>query len=123
MAKKAKTDTTNKAAAIRDYLKQNPGTGPTAIASALTSQGFPMKAGYVSVVTAKMKASKAKKKAAKAASRFTATTATLPPAPVATPSNSKALDALLVLYKAANGHGVGRIAVQDAFITALDALV
>ena len=61
MAKKAGKSRSggNKSQAIRDYLKQHPDAGPTAIASALNAQeGWKISAAYVSTIKNKTNSSK-----------------------------------------------------------------
>ena len=62
MAKKAaksrESSGGNKSQAIRDYLQQNSGAGPKAIAEALNSrEGWDISAAYVSTIKNKMKSS------------------------------------------------------------------
>lgn len=48
----------NKSQSIRDYIKSNPGQGPTAVADALNSrEGWKISAAYVSTIKNKMKPS------------------------------------------------------------------
>src|SRR5687768_15548795 len=47
---------TNKSQAIRDYIKENPDSGPTAVADALnTREGWKISAAYVSTIKNKLK--------------------------------------------------------------------
>ena len=56
MAKKAAKREVNKSQAIRDYLKEHSGVGPTAVAAALNSrEGWGISAAYVSTIKNKTK--------------------------------------------------------------------
>src|SRR5690349_8262768 len=49
----------NKSQSIRDFIKDNPGQGPTAVAAALNSrEGWKISAAYVSTIKNKMKSTR-----------------------------------------------------------------
>ena len=72
MAKKAKKSSVNKSQAIRDYMAEHTGEGPTAVAEALTKSGIKVSAKFVSVVKRKKKPRRRGGAARKAAKRATA---------------------------------------------------
>ena len=54
--------TVNKSQAVRDYLKEHPGTANKDVAEALSKQGIKMLPDYVATVKGNMKAKKGKRK-------------------------------------------------------------
>jgi len=61
-AKKPEPAKVNKSQAVRDYLKEHPGTANKDVAEALSKQGIKMLPDYVATVKGNMKAKKGKRK-------------------------------------------------------------
>ena len=121
MAKKAKpakslksaagTDSkVNKSAAIRDYLAASPEARPKEIVAALADKGITVSPNMVSIVKAKTKIKSARRKAAQSDNG------------TAGADRAGGLDAVLVLYKAAQGQDVPKPRVRQAFLTLVDLL-
>lgn len=66
-AKKPEPVKVNKSQAVRDYLKDHPGTANKEVAEALSKQGIKMAPDYVATVKGNMKAKKGKRKRRKTA--------------------------------------------------------
>lgn len=68
MAKKKSKKKVNKAAAIKAYLAEHPGAGPTAVAQALQAQGVDVNRTYVSNIKSQKKKRRGKRPTRKSAS-------------------------------------------------------
>jgi len=100
----------NKSAAIRDYLAVSPEAKPKEIVTALAEKGITVSPNMVSIVKAKTKIKSARRKAAGLSNGDGGG------------DRSGGLDAVLVLYKAAQGHDVAKPRVRQAFLTLVDLL-
>ena len=118
MAKKVKSDKApksaaadskvNKSAAIREYLAANPEAKPKEIVAALADKGITVSPNMVSIVKAKTKIKSARRKRTDSS------------ADNAAADRSGGLDAVLLLYKAAQGQEVPKPRVRQAFLTLVD---
>ncbi|MBL9084756.1 MAG: hypothetical protein JNK76_23325 [Planctomycetales bacterium] len=99
----------NKSAAIRDYLAASPEAKPKEIVAALAEKGITVSPNMVSIVKAKTKIKSARRKANSSNGDGGA-------------DRSGGLDAVLVLYKAAQGQDVAKPRVRQAFLTLVDLL-
>ena len=99
----------NKSQAIRDYLGVNKNAMPKDIVAGLKEQGVEVSPNMASMVKAKMKIRRAKRQAKQAVADHDATAGSKS-------KNSAALDAALILYKAARGQEVQPTKVRHAFL-------
>ena len=98
----------NKSAAIRDYLAASPEAKPKEIVAALAEKGITVSPNMVSIVKAKTKIKSARRKANSSNGDGGA--------------DRSGLDAVLVLYKAAQGQDVAKPRARQAFLTLVDLL-
>jgi len=101
----------NKSAAIRDYLSASPEAKPKEIVAALSAKGINVSPNMVSIVKAKTKIKSARRKAKET-----------PDGGSGAADRAGGLDAVLLLYKAAQGQNVPKPRVRQAFLTLVDLL-
>ncbi|MBA4020265.1 MAG: hypothetical protein C0483_24145 [Pirellula sp.] len=101
----------NKSAAIRDYLAASPEAKPKEIVAALTAKGINVSPNMVSIVKAKTKIKSARHKVKESSDVGSGNA-----------DRAGGLDAVLLLYKAAQGQDVSKPRVRQAFLTLVDLL-
>jgi len=105
----------NKSQAIRDFLVGNKKAMPKEVVAALKETGIDVSPNMVSMVKAKAKVKRARRRAKEAVASHDSTAG-------AKSSNSAALDAALILYKAARGQEVAGAKVRQSFLLLVEAL-
>lgn len=104
-----------KSAAVREYLTANKNAMPKEISAALLEKGIVVSPNMVSIIKAKMGIKRAKKNLKNSAAKSEGGS-------VASGNTSAALDAAMVLYKAARGAAVPQAKVTSAFLALVEVL-
>ena len=108
-------DKINKSQEVRDYLISNKRAMPKEIVAALKEKGIEVSPGMVSMIKAKAKVKRARRQAKEAVASHNASAGKMT-------SNSAALDAALILYKAARTQDVSANKVRQSFLLLVETL-
>lgn len=104
----------NKSAAVREYFKAHKKAMPKEVVAALKEQGIDVSPNMVSMIKAKAKVKRATRQTKEAVAAGSATTKQK--------GDSAALEAALVLYKAARGQEAQPTKVRQAFLLLVETL-
>ena len=104
----------NKSAAIREYLKAHKQSKPREVVAALKGHGIDVSPNMVSFINAKAKVKRASRRTKEAVADGSVTTKQS--------GNAAALNAALLLYKAARGQETQPTKVRQAFLLLVETL-